>query len=49
MLSLTPELLERIRRIANASKKRPEQVLAEAVQEYWIRFATRNGLKPEQW
>ena len=39
---LTPELLDRAKRIAEAQKKTLKQVLCDAVQEYWIRYATRN-------
>jgi hypothetical protein len=49
MLALTPELLERLKRIAAAQKRTPMQVLCDAVQEYWVRFATRNRLKQEEW
>ena len=48
-LGLTPELLERIRRIAAAQKRTLAQVLCDAVQEYWIRFAARERLKQEEW
>ena len=49
MLGLTPELLERIKRIAAAQKRPMANVLCDAVTEYWIRFATRNKLKQEEW
>jgi hypothetical protein len=49
MLALTPELLERIKRIAKAQKRDPAQVLCDAVQEYWVRFACRERLKQEEW
>jgi hypothetical protein len=49
MLGLTPELLERIRRIATAQKRSLADVLHDAVTEYWVRYATRERLKPEQW
>lgn len=48
-MGLTPELLTRLKRIAEAQKKSLGQVLCDAVQEYWIRFATRNRLKQEEW
>jgi len=46
---LTPEMLDRIRRIAKTQNRSLAQVLSDAVQEYWIRFATRERLKPEEW
>lgn len=46
---LTPELLERLNRIATAEKKTLKQVLCDAVQEYWIRYATRNRLNQGEW
>lgn len=46
---LTPELLERLRRIAKAEGKTLAQVLDEAVQIHWVRFAARERLKPEEW
>jgi predicted transcriptional regulator len=49
MLGLSPELLERIKRIATAQKRSLADVLHDAVTEYWIRFATRNKLKQEEW
>lgn len=49
MIGLTPEHLERIKRIAQATKRTPEQVLADAVLEYWIRFACNAGLKQDEW
>lgn len=49
MLDLTPELLERAKRIAEAEKKPLKQVLCDAVQEYWIRYATRNRLNQGEW
>lgn len=49
MLGLTPELLERIRRIAKAQNKTLTQVLCDAVQEYWVRYATRERLPGDQW
>jgi predicted transcriptional regulator len=48
-LGLSPELLDRLKRIAKAQARTPEQVLSDAVLEYWIRFATRNKLKQEEW
>lgn len=49
MLGLTPELLDRMRRIASKQNRSIAQVLHDAVQEYWVRFATRERLKPEEW
>lgn len=46
---LTPELRKRLERIAEAEKKTLKQVLCEAVQEYWIRYATRNRLNQGEW
>jgi predicted transcriptional regulator len=49
MMGLTPELLTRLSRIAKKQNRSLAQVLHDAVQEYWIRFATRERLKPEEW
>jgi predicted transcriptional regulator len=49
VIGLTPELLERLRRIAKATKRSVRAVLCDAVQEYWVRFACRNRLKQEEW
>lgn len=49
MLGLTPEHLERLKRIAAKQKRTLAQVLSDAVQEYWVRFACREKLKPEEW
>lgn len=49
VIGLTPEHLERIKRIAKAQGKTPEQVLADAVSAYWVRFACNQHLKPEEW
>jgi hypothetical protein len=49
MLGLTPEHLERLKRVAKKQNRTLAQVLADAVQEYWVRFATRERLKPEDW
>jgi hypothetical protein len=49
VIGLTPEHLERIKRIAAARKQTPEQVLADAVTEYWIRYATRERLPQKEW
>lgn len=46
---LTPEHLARLRRIADREKRSLAQVLADAVQEYWVRFASRSRLKAEEW
>jgi predicted transcriptional regulator len=48
-IALTPEHDERIRRIATATGRKPEQVLADAVTEFWVRFAARGRLSPTQW
>ncbi len=49
MLALTPEHDERVRRVARETGRTPEQVLADAVQEYWVRYATRLKLGADQW
>ena len=49
MLELTPELLDRLKRIAESETKSLKSVLCAAVQEYWVRHATRNKLKQEEW
>jgi predicted transcriptional regulator len=46
---LTPELLSRLLRIAQASRRTASAVLCDAVQEYWVRFACRQRLKQEEW
>lgn len=46
---LTPELLARLQRIAKAEGKTLAQVLDDAVQEYWVRFAARKSMKGEEW
>jgi hypothetical protein len=48
-LSLTPELLDRLRRVAKATKQSMRAVLCDAVQRHWVGFAARTGLKPEEW
>lgn len=49
MLGLTPEHLERLKRIAAKQNRTIAQVLHDAVQEYWVRFACRERLKPGEW
>lgn len=49
MLGLTPELLERLKRVANAENRTLAEVLCDAVQEYWVRWACRKRLKQEEW
>jgi hypothetical protein len=49
MIGLTPELLDRVKRIAAAQKRSLADVLCDAVQEYWTRFAARQRLKGESW
>jgi hypothetical protein len=46
---LTPEHLERLRRIAKNDKRSIEQVLWDAVNEYWLRWGSKQKLKPEEW
>lgn len=48
-IGLTPELLERLRRIAKAENRTVAQVLCDAVEVHWVRFAGRNRLSPEEW
>ena len=48
-LKLSPEHQERIERIARERKEKPEKVLADAVQEYWVRYATREKLTQKEW
>jgi hypothetical protein len=48
-IGLTTEHLERPRRISVKEKRPIAQVLNDAVQEYWVRFATRQRLNPEEW
>lgn len=46
---LSPEHVERLRRIGVVEGKTPSQVLADAVGEYWVRFACRQRFTPEAW
>ena len=46
---LPPELVERLRRIGVVEGKVPAQVLYDAVQEYWVRFACRQGFSAGDW
>lgn len=46
---LTPELLDRVRRMSNATQQSPGAVLCDAVQRLWVGFAARTGLKAEEW
>jgi len=39
VFGLTPEHLERIKRIAAARKQTVEQVLCDILTEYWVRYA----------
>lgn len=48
-ITLTPEHEERIRRIATATGRKPEQVLHDAVTLYLVRMAGKGGLGPGQW
>lgn len=49
MIGLTPEHLERIKRIAVARKQTPEQVLADAVTVYWVSYAASERIPKEKW
>lgn len=46
---LTAELRNRVERVAAALKVHPDRVLNDLVQEGWVRFAARTGIKPEEW
>jgi hypothetical protein len=46
---LTPEHLDRIRRIAKARGQTPAQVLSDAITILWVRFAAEQRLKPKDW
>lgn len=46
---LSPELTERVERIAAAQSKSAAEVIGDAVLEYWVRYAARAKLKPGQW
>lgn len=46
---LTPELIERLRRMAAADGRSVAQVVCDAVTNEWIRWGTRRKLKREEW
>lgn len=46
---LSPELLERLHRMAAADGLTLAQVLEDAVQIAWVRWGCRRKLKPEEW
>jgi hypothetical protein len=46
---LPPELVERLRRIGVVEGKTAGQVLYDAVQSYWVRFASRQRFSSEDW
>jgi hypothetical protein len=46
---LPPELVERLRRIGVVEGKTPSQVLLDAVQLHWVRFACRQRFNPGDW
>ena len=48
-VALTPELFSRIQRMAKALNKTPFQIVNDAVQVAWVRYATAAQLKPEKW
>lgn len=49
LVALTPELWERVRRIAEDQKIPMDQVVADAVGVYWVRYGCRKKLRPEAW
>lgn len=46
---LTPELRERIRRMAEAEGKSMAQIMCLCVTNEWLRWGGRRGLKPGEW
>lgn len=42
-VKLTPEHADRVKRIAAAEGKTPEQVIGDAVTILWVRHATKHG------
>ena len=48
-VTLTPELAERVVRMARDEKRDAEQVISDALLAAWVRFATRHGIKGDQW
>lgn len=46
---LTPELKERLLRMASKERKQPDTMLCQIVQDQWVRFAARNRLPPSEW
>lgn len=46
---LTPELRERLQRMAVARGVAPHQVLEEAITNEWLRYGARRRLKPGEW
>lgn len=42
-VKLSPEHAERVKRIAAAEGKTPEQVVADALTILWVRHATKHG------
>lgn len=46
---LTPELLERLRRMAEGDGRSVAQVLGDAVTNEWLKWGTRRRLKPGEW
>lgn len=43
VVRLTPEHADRVKRIAAAEGKTPEQVVADALTILWVRHATKHG------
>ena len=48
-VGLTPEMWSRIQRMAKAQGITPFQVVSDALQVAWVRYATAAQLKPEKW
>lgn len=46
---LTPELLDRLQRMAGGRGLTVHQVLCEAITNEWLRFGCRQRLKPGEW
>ena len=49
LVRITPELWQRVLRLAKAQGISPEQVVADAIGVAWVRYACQQHLKPEAW
>jgi hypothetical protein len=49
LVKLTPEMWERIQRMALVEGVSPDRIVSDAVGVAWVRFACRNGMKQGTW